>query len=258
MKKFLYRSFIELAGNRALSRVLSHASGVKSSRRLIQSFAHTFQVNKEEAALTLHDYDSLHSFFTRSLVEGSRTINHDPSQLISPVDAVLGAQGNLDAHTAFQLKGQTYTLEKMLGRQNAKHDYAEGSYFVFYLSPAHYHRIHAPYDGAVRAQKRFGSKSAPVNPAGLKMADEPLSRNYRVVTEFETDAGPMALVKVGALNVNSILLTAPENEWKRGQEVGYFAFGSTVVLLTGRSVEAFHCEEGEEIHMGSSISQLNL
>ena len=110
--------------------------------------------------------------------------------------------------------------------------FQDGLFIVLYLSPQDYHRIHSPADGVVTKQYELGGKSTPVNKWGMALGNSPISTNYRIVTELKQDDGMyIALVKVGAMWVNTIQLSHSTAHLKKGEEVGFFNFGSTVVLL---------------------------
>ena len=102
---------------------------------------------------------------------------------------------------------------------------------ILYLSPTHYHRIHSPATGEIVDQWAKGKKSYPVNKWGLRYGKHPLSKNYRRITEIKLESGHMAVVKVGAMFVNSIEIVHEAEQITKGEELAYFTFGSTVVLL---------------------------
>ncbi|MDV2887664.1 phosphatidylserine decarboxylase, partial [Alkalihalophilus pseudofirmus] len=101
---------------------------------------------------------------------------------------------------------------------------------------SHYHRIHSPVDGTVTKQWTLGRKSYPVNKWGIKYGVRTLAKNYRVITEVKTVTGHVAIVKVGAMFVNSIETTYKGSELVKGKEMAYFTFGSTVVLLFEKGI----------------------
>ncbi|WP_096201353.1 phosphatidylserine decarboxylase [Bacillus sp. FJAT-45350] len=257
MKKALYRSFMELTSNQLNSYLLRKFTTSSASRYLVKSFAKTYKINQEEMEKPLSDYRSLHSFFVRRLKQGVRIIDERKDQVVSPVDGILADLGEITDTCTFFVKGQTYSIEEMLGNHNHIDKYRGGAYVIFYLSPSHYHRIHSPISGQVIRQWTLGKKSYPVNEHGLIYGKRPLSRNYRLITEVQTEGKHMAIVKVGALNVNSIHTTHPSSEIKKGEEVGYFSFGSTVVLLFEKGI--FHSDEKnlpKEVQVGQSIGRI--
>lgn len=231
MKRFFYRSCIELTNHRLASILLKSFARSRLSKLFVQSFARTFRLNEEEMARPLAEYKHLHDLFIRTLKEGVRPIDNHPDVLISPVDGIVAEVSELKEETMFTVKGQRYSLSEMLGEKEAER-YREGMVIILYLSPSHYHRIHCPIDSEVERQWTLGNRSYPVNHLGLRYGKRPLSRNYRVITELSHHGRSLALVKVGAMNVNTIELTHKEKKLNKGDEIGYFSFGSTVVLIT--------------------------
>jgi phosphatidylserine decarboxylase len=258
VKKTVYRSFVELTGSPLVSNVIKTFATSKWSKKIVPSFARTFQINQVEMDKQLHEYESLHQFFIRSLKRGARQIHAGENSLVSPVDGVLAKFGKVTGNNTFHVKGQDYSLNEMVGSEENAEKYKSGTYLILYLSPRHYHRIHSPVSGTVISQNIYGKKSYPVNEAGLTYGVRPLSKNYRVVTEMDCNGKTIAVVKVGALNINTIETTHETNELKKGEEIGYFSFGSTVVLL----LEPGTCEllpqlrENREVKMGEKIGTL--
>ena len=179
----------------------------------------------------LSHYKSLQDLFTRNLKEGARSIDSTPNTLISPVDGCLSAVGKVDENDTFMIKNQSYSLTKIFGDENKAATYKNGSFFILYLSPSHYHHFHYPISGTVMSRYALGSISYPVNNIGLRFGKSPFSTNHRLISELETEFGKVAIVKVGALNVNSIHLRSSSKACEKGAEFGHFSFGSTVILF---------------------------
>lgn len=202
---------------------------------MIHSFAKVYKINQEEMTKDLHSFLSLHDLFTRALRKDVRPIPAVNNVLISPVDGVLESIGKISPEKSIIVKGKSYSIQEMLGDDERIQKYLGGTFLILYLSPSHYHRIHSPIDGYLISQYALGVNSYPVNRFGLKYGKSPLSKNYRVISELEHPKGHIALVKVGAMFINSIECTAKSNKWKKGDEIAYFSFGSTVVLLIENS-----------------------
>lgn len=179
----------------------------------------------------LHEFSTLHDLFIRQLKKGARKIDQHSKSVVSPVDAVIEDIGIIKETSEMEVKGKIYSVVEMLGDPLSVQKYLNGTYIILYLSPSHYHRIHSPVAGKVVKQWSLGSKSYPVNKWGLKYGKKTLSKNYRVITEVKTDFGMAAIVKVGAMFVNSIELIHTGEHLKKGEEMAYFSFGSTVILL---------------------------
>ncbi len=206
----------------------------------------------------LSEYEHLHDLFIRELKPGVRVTDKEHQSMVSPVDGVLAQSGNLDNETLFHVKGQTYNIEEMLGTQEAAKPYQNGYYFILYLSPSHYHRIHSPVDGTIIRQWKLGALSYPVNDMGLRYGKKPLSRNYRLITEVKVDGKQLAIVKVGAMNINTIELTHEGNSLKKGEEMAYFSFGSTVVLLFEHGlISDVDLKENKEVMVGQKLANLD-
>ncbi|WP_108669571.1 phosphatidylserine decarboxylase [Peribacillus acanthi] len=227
----LYKAMIELTNGRITSQFMKNFSQSKLSKKVIPSFSKLYGINTQEMKRGLHEFETLHDFFTRTLKDEARVIDLQPKSLISPVDAVFEDFGIIEDTSNITVKGKIYSIHEMLGDEEVLKKYIGGNYAVLYLSPSHYHRIHSPIEGQVIARWTLGGKSYPVNKAGLKYGKAPLSKNYRVITEIKHSDGHVALVKVGAMFVNSIEVTNLNEQVKKGEEMAYFSFGSTIVLL---------------------------
>jgi phosphatidylserine decarboxylase len=258
MKKNLYRAFVELTGGPIVSNVMKAFATSKMSKIIIPSFAKTFNIDQSEMKYDIQQYKTLHDFFIRELKDDARSIHEDEKSLVSPVDGVLAHFGTVTKDNTFHVKGQDYSLNEMVGTEERAEKYKNGTYLILYLSPRHYHRIHSPITGTVTEQKTYGKKSYPVNEAGLKYGVRPLSKNYRVVTELDCNGKSVAVVKVGALNINTIETTHQSNKLQKGEEVGYFSFGSTVVLLLEKETCKLlsDLKPNSEVTVGQKLGEL--
>lgn len=258
MIQTIYRLFIELTNGRWSSKLLQRLTTSKLSRIFISSYAKVFQVNEEEMKQPLKSFQTLQELFIRQLKDGARKIDDGEHSVISPVDAVIEDVGVVTASKEIIVKGKVYSLEEMLGSNHYLRPYVHGTYMIFYLSPSDYHRIHSPLSGKVTKVWSSGTKSYPVNRLGLKYGDSPLSKNYRSITEVKHLHGNVAIVKVGAMFVNSIKNTYEGKELTKGMEIAYFTFGSTVILLFEK--DSFQvCPKiisGMKIKVGEKIGEL--
>ena len=231
MLKWLYRLLIELTNHSVSSKLIAMFTQSRISKIFISSYAKVYQINQDEMEKSLNDYQTLQQLFVRNLKEGSRPIDQSYNGVASPVDAVIEDVGIITEQSEMVVKGKTYSLEEMLGSEQAAKRYINGCFIILYLSPSHYHRIHSPISGVVINQWSLGKKSYPVNRLGLLYGKAPLSKNYRMITEVDANGRRLAIVKVGAMFVNSIELTHKNEHLTKGEEMAYFTFGSTVVLL---------------------------
>jgi phosphatidylserine decarboxylase len=253
LRQSLYRLFIELTNGRFTSFLLRKFAQSRLSAAIIPSYARVFKIQQEEMEKELGSYRTLHELFTRKLKAGARPIDLSEGTVSCPVDGVLEDYGSISETKEFFVKGKTYSIEDMLGSHENAVPYIGGTYIILYLSPSHYHRIHSPIEGKVLQRFEIGRKSYPVNQLGLKYGNKPLSKNYRVVTEMEHNGKRMALVKVGAMFVNSIEVTNPNDKVEKGEEMAYFTFGSTVILLFEKG--AFQAEHSLQKRQGVRVGQ---
>lgn len=222
----------ELTSRKWISRLIGRFSHSEVSRLLIPAFAKSYGIPLHEAEKDMKEYRTLNEFFTRRLKPDMRPIHSLPEGLISPVDALITAMGDIQAGTILNVKGQDYSLEELLNYSPRMETYNHGYFFVLYLSPTDYHRIHAPVTGRKLESDHIKGKVYPVNDFGMRNMRKVLSRNERLITYISHDLGEVAVVKVGAMNVSSIKYTdAQAKLWNRGDDLAYFEFGSTVVLL---------------------------
>ena len=227
----------------------------------------------------LDSYPSFNAFFTRALRSDARPIVADENLLASPVDGAVSQLGNIENGRIFQAKGQDYTLLELLGNDTEKARlFEDGSFATLYLSPRDYHRIHIPIDGKLTAMSHIPGRLFSVSPSTARAVPRLFARNERVVAYFDTDIGPMAMVMVGAIFVASIEtvwageVTPPAGQtirhWKydaenpayqfrKGDEVGRFNMGSTVILLHGKdSIEWLNSiQPTDSIQMGQAIAK---
>lgn len=260
MERRLLRAMTELTSRKWLSRLTGAFAKSSFSRRLIRRFAHAYRISIEEAEKTVEEYRSLNEFFTRRLKPGSRPLDEAENALISPVDARIAACGMIQDGILLQVKGQDYTLDELLGGSPRIPQYQHGYYWVLYLSPTDYHRIHSPCSGKAVETDLIPGRVYPVNDFGLTFMRRVLSRNERLITYIRHEHGEVAVVKVGALNVSSIRYVdnTPPQTVARGAELAYFEFGSTVVLLAENGTVAPRNEikAGDAVKMGERLGTL--
>jgi phosphatidylserine decarboxylase len=243
-----------------LSRVIYRFMRIESPaiRRLtIATFLKGYDVNMAEAVQSdPFAYRSFNDFFTRALREGVRPIDGDPTHVVSPVDGTLSQRGVINDGAIIQAKGQYYsTLELLAGDREAAETYRDGSFACIYLAPYNYHRIHMPVAGRTLHTVYVPGDLFSVNAATARTVPRLFARNERVICEFETIFGRMALILVGALFVGSMetvhcgeinppprggkkpvrIERGDGREFAKGDELGRFNMGSTVVLLFERN-----------------------
>ena len=256
MKEKIYRSLVELTNGKTSSKVLKTVTASKLSKSLIRSYSKVYDINTDEVSNSVDSFTNLQQFFTRTLKEGTRPVDEASNVYVSPVDAKIETFGVITDNCSLTVKNKLYSVADLLGSEQRANTYKNGTYIVFYLSPADYHRIHSPIDAHVVNQYVLGQKSYPVNQWGLNYGKKPISHNYRLVTELAVDSQQTAFIKVGAMFVNSIELTNKTMQWHKGKEVGYFSFGSTVVMLFQEDAITFteNVVEGQMVRMGERFA----
>lgn len=259
MREKIYQSMIELTNGRWSSSIIQSFSQSKISRTVIPSYIKYFNITLQDVSRPINEFSTLHDFFIRKVTKESRPIHDEVSSIISPVDATIEIVGDITKDGTFFVKNKSYTLENLLGSAEIASQFENGKYIVLYLSPAEYHRIHAPVDGKVIRQYILGKKSYPVNKWGLQYGKEAISGNYRLLTEIQMPNNKHCFhIKVGAMFVNSIELTNTSKVWKKGEEVGYFSFGSTVVMLFEENSIAIsaNVKSGKFVRMGEIVANM--
>ena len=255
------------------------------SRPLIAWFARRYGVDLQDAEHDrLEDYATLNEFFTRRLKPEARPIAGGERTLISPVDGFLTNFGSADGGEMIQAKGLHYRLEGLLGESTERvAALMSGAYATLYLAPHQYHRVHLPLAGALHKTRYIPGKRYSVNARTAAIMPRLFCRNERVVCWFETTAGLMAVVLVGALNVSSIstawlgeIASGRARVWeeakasghgssrgfrrgfRRGEEIGRFNLGSTVVLILPPGKVAWRpgLAAGQPIRMGRALASL--
>jgi len=219
---------------------------------LMRLFANHFKVNMDEAAEPeLEAYDNFNAFFTRALRDGARPIEGGSDSIVCPADGAISQLGAIEDGRLFQAKGRMFTAEELLGDGQRAETFRHGQFATIYLSPRDYHRVHMPIAGELSAQTYIPGKLFSVNQATAENVERLFARNERLVCYFDTSVGPMAMVLVGAMIVAGIetvwsgQVAPPTKEPKtidfkhapagvsleKGEEMGRFKLGSTVILL---------------------------
>jgi phosphatidylserine decarboxylase len=246
---------------------------------MIRAVLHAYpMINLREAVQPdPYAYPSFNAFFTRELRAGARPLEGGERDLVSPVDGTVSQRGAIGNGQIVQAKGLHYTVAALLADEPAALRYAGGRFACLYLAPYNYHRIHLPIAGRLAATRYVPGSLFSVNAATARTIPGLFARNERVVCEFETALGPLALVLVGALFVGSIetvfageinpppqrggaVRTITEGvgrEFARGAELGRFNMGSTVIVLAGQGKLEFarDLEPGTTVRMGQLLAK---
>lgn len=218
---------------------------------LITSFIRRYEVDMTSAVQPDPSaYPDFNSFFTRALKPELRPIVQEENAIACPVDGVISQLGQLQADSLLQAKGFSYSVQQLLGDSECAAPFINGHFVTLYLAPKDYHRVHMPVTGRLQQMIYIPGRLFSVNANTTQQVPNLFTRNERVVSIFATNAGPMAIVLVGAMLVASIStawagIVAPNRsrqlqrwhydkqsiELKRGEEMGHFQLGSTVIVL---------------------------
>ncbi|MEM0954076.1 MAG: archaetidylserine decarboxylase [Pseudomonadota bacterium] len=250
------------------------------SRPFIRWFARYYGVDMSEAAEPeLDAYQSFNEFFTRALHDNARPLDPEQSALLCPADGAISQIGAITGGSIFQAKGRYFSAENLLADVDRADAFHNGHFATIYLSPRDYHRVHMPLAGKLVAQTYIPGDLFSVNPATANQVDSLFARNERLVCHFDTEAGPMAMVLVGAMIVAGISTAwggqvAPPPKQPvttdftrlpepvalaRGEEMGRFMLGSTVILLFPEGTVSWdeRFREGAATRMGARLGVLN-
>ena len=255
--------------------VSSHQRGWVTTE-IVRRFVRKYQVNMDEALNPdIASYLSFNDFFTRALKPGARPIAD--ADLVSPVDGAISQFGVIEKDQIFQAKGHHYSTTAVVGGDAAlAAQYEHGSFATLYLSPRDYHRIHMPCDGRLLRMTYVPGDLFSVNPVTARGVPGLFARNERVVCVFESARGPFVLILVGATIVGSMATvwhgvvnpprgkvvrtwdypaSGPAVALKKGQEMGRFLLGSTVVMLFPKGPLAFNPQwaPGRSIRLGEAM-----
>ncbi len=215
-------------------------------------------------------FDSLHDCFVRELKDGARSVDDSPDVVVSPCDAVVGEFGHVRDMEALQAKGFPYSIRDLLVDDERASRYRDGIYVTLRLKSSMYHRFHAPFDGHVHTIEYVSGDTWNVNPIALKVIEQLFCKNERAVVDMQVSQGAITLVPVAAILVASMQfhgLHGPltidyagpkslklDRSFSKGDEMGYFEHGSTVVLFASKDY-AFTAQlvQGEIIRMGQPL-----
>jgi phosphatidylserine decarboxylase len=220
-------------------------------------------------------FRSLHEGFTRQLKDGARPVDQDEGTLVSPCDGVIGASGKVIAGQCLQAKGFPYTLLDLLADRDLVRRYQEGSYVTLRLTAGMYHRFHAPHDCQVEHVSYISGDTWNVNPIAVRRIEKLFCKNERAVIRLKLEPTgqivtlvPVAAILVASIQLNFLDLSlhlryrGPNQipcaaKLKRGEEMGWFQHGSTIIVFVPPGVQlAAGLEAGATVRMGQSLCKL--
>jgi phosphatidylserine decarboxylase len=272
--------FLRVLPRKHVSRALGHLADLPVPTSVLDSltgvYIRAYDVDLSEAEVPPEGFSSFNSFFTRRLKPGARPLDADPVALLSPADGKVADCGPITPESVFLVKGQRYDVGTMLGDRKAASTYAGGWYCIIYLSPRDYHRVHAPTSGRIELARHVPGTLFPVNAIG-EHVPQLFARNERVVVVQKSPIhGEVASILVGAVGVGRVVASfdeslvtntsrgvAPVREYgdagpsiDRGEELGMFQLGSTVVLFTTAASKLEPTiAAGDFVRMGQAIAR---
>ncbi|MEH6616940.1 MAG: archaetidylserine decarboxylase [Porticoccus sp.] len=263
-----------------LGSMLTEAKTPWLKNALIRQFIRTYNVNLEEAASSsLDDYPSFNDFFTRALKEDLRPIDSNKGSIVCPADGTVSQLGPIQEGNIFQAKGKSFSVASLLGddfpdTNNADSQrFINGDFITIYLSPSDYHRVHMPIAGNLAYSRYIPGKLFSVNDTTAQHINGLFAKNERLVCIFDTPVGRCAVILVGAMMVAGI-----ESVWqghyqpgivktdqfepnqvslKKGEEMGCFKFGSTVIVMFEQGATTWdkRYQAGVTTRMGETVAK---
>ncbi len=270
----------------ALSRLVGKLAAAEAgwlTTLCITQFIKAYDINMSEAKLKkATDFSTFNDFFTRELEDDARSIDKNENTLCYPVDGAISQQGDIVDGQLIQAKGFNYSLISLLGGDEVTaKPFQGGSFSCIYLAPKDYHRIHMPMAATLKEMIYVPGELFSVNPLTANNVPNLFSRNERVVCIFNTSHGELAMVLVGATIVASIettwagTITPPAGKdvfrwtypttgesaitFNKGDEMGRFKLGSTVVSTFAPNMITFNQEAGPETvtRLGEHYADIN-
>ncbi len=279
MKRFIILCFCFFLPGRLISLLVGYIAGKRLPQSflefIIKLYCRRYGVNTDDIRYPDEGFKTFDEFFTRKLKDGVRTVDGEKEAVVSPVDGRVEQFGEISACTMIQAKGIDYLLSELIPDDHMNRYFINGFYITLYLSPADYHRIHSPLDGKVAGYSYYPGKKFPVRPYVVNSIRGLYSRNERLISYISCGCGLAAVCKVGAMNVGKITLScggpvAPDLRKKsgtflyqndtgtsvqKGDELGIFHLGSTVILLFMKDRIKFEdlCP-GQKVRFGQRIA----
>lgn len=271
--KLLHLILRAYSSNRS-SRTMGRLSEIRLPKgilkALIRSYCLIYRVSLLDADIPKEGFRRFNEFFTRRLKPNSREIDQRPQVIISPADGRIQSLGFISKGTLIQAKGKAYSLAELVGGVCDPSIFEGAPYITIYLSPKDYHRVHFPADGYVTACAHIPGRLYTVAPMATEIVPQLFIQNERIVISIETTYGPLIAVMVGAQGVGRISLSfmdvvtnvkpskrvtifEPKIMCKKGEEMGVFNLGSTVVMVLPTGDWRLLSFEGVRVRMGQGL-----
>lgn len=272
--KSLHLLFLQLLPKNLVSRFIGALASRSISKIAIKWFAKRYKINLEEAQEPIESFKTLNNFFTRKLKDGARPIDEEDNvkAIVSPVDGKIAQFGFIENGRIIQAKGRHYTVQELLGDDKEAEPFINGTFMTIYLAPTDYHRMHHYMDADITGFRYIPGTLFPVNPFSVANIENLFPINERLTTYYNCNGKSAAIVKVGATVVGKIKVTYSDAESnisknvraetfsekitvKKGDELGLFAMGSTVVMLFPENSTEFICNlpTEEKVQVGQIL-----
>jgi phosphatidylserine decarboxylase len=241
--------------------------------RMIRSYCKVYDVELADTVVPAGGFRTFDQFFTRRLVEGARPVDPDESVLTSPCDGHVQSAGRVEKGLVLQAKGRDYRLADLVGDEDACRALEGGTYVTIYLSPRDYHRVHFPCDGEVESCRYMPGRLYTVAPRATRTIDRLFAQNERIATIVRGRSRRVAVVMVGAVGVGRITVSYgglvtnvgcraaatrfdPAFACRKGDDLGVFHMGSTVVMAVEGPAGDVLAAEGDAVRMGQALVRL--
>lgn len=277
MKDALLIGTLGLIPKNLLSRAVgaaAHASLPSPiTRASVRWFVNRYGIDMSEAEHPIEAYPTVGELFTRRLKPGARPIDRRPGIAVSPADGRISNHGRIRDGRLIQAKGRDYAVADLLRDRHEAERFERGSWVTVYLSPRDYHRVHHPVEGRITRARYVPGHLWPVNPAAVDRVEDLFCVNERIITYVDGPIGEVASVMVGATSVGYMTMAYDDGlianrgnpascddyddlQVARGDELGVFRLGSTVVLLfADPAIEIEDLAEDQPIRMGQVIAR---
>lgn len=268
---FLYKSFIgrlirNILNKRLISIIYGAFQNTALSKIKIVPFIKKYNIQMDQFEKKVSDFKSFNDFFTRKLRSGARSISEGQNIFISPVDGKLFVVEKISNKISFFVKNEQFDLESFLADKNLAKEYQDGLLIIFRLAPSDYHRFHFPINCVPSEIKRINGIYESVNPIVYRTGFQPLVQNERCLTILKTEQfSDVIAVSVGAMLVGKIIHTfEPQKQCEKGDEMGYFEFGGSSLVLVFKkgliTLQKKFLENSKlgfetEVKMGQSINE---
>ena len=260
LKKQIFIQAQRVIPQQQLSRVVGKVAASEHplvKNVVIQAFKAKYEIDLSIAEQTdALKFKSFNAFFTRALKQGIRAVDADPRSVVSPADGAISQIGVVKSGEVFQAKGQSFSVEKLIGDPQLAEPFKQGEFATVYLSPRDYHRVHMPFAGTLTETLYIPGELFSVNQTTAENIPGLFARNERMVCLFDTELGRMAVVLVGAMIVAGIETVATgkvkpsgrvelnhhQMKLEKGAELGRFYLGSTAIILFEQDKMAWDAE----------------